>query len=74
MILHKTNIMLGQCRECHKNKDLVGLSLETKLCEKCRTCAFCEYDRVIKEGIVFVVANEDYRGRKILCDFHLGKG
>ena len=66
--------MLIQCRECHKNKDLTGLSLETKLCEKCRTCAFCEYQRVIKDGTVFYAMSENYRETKILCNFHLGKG
>lgn len=66
--------MLEKCRECLKNKDLVGLSLETKLCEKCRTCAHCEYDRVIKSGTVFYAMSENYRETRILCSFHLGKG
>ncbi|CAI2165514.1 15621_t:CDS:10 [Funneliformis geosporum] len=75
--INNLNLVQGQCRECNKNKELTGLSLETKLCEKCRTCAFCEYDRVIKVGMVFIVANEDYRGRKTLyricCRYDLEK-
>src|SRR4051794_32934898 len=65
------NIMLVKCRECKQKKILTGLSLETRLCEECRTCLICEEE--IKEGTVYYTLDESYKNQSIRCFYHLGK-
>jgi len=60
--------MLEQCRNCKKEKELTGLSLETKLCKTCRTCYICE--KIITDGIVYYTLDKSYRKVSIRCFFH----
>lgn len=63
--------MLIKCRECKQKKNLTELSLETRLCEECRTCLICEEE--ITNGTVYYTMDENYRSQSIRCISHLGK-